>query len=184
APGPRSACCSMTRKPRCSPRFRRRSPNTATATFPPYGEMHTVGASEAEDHYHFGLSLIRQVAACPKQEIGTHTFSHYYCLEDGATADSFRADLAAAKAEADRFGVKLQSIVFPRNQYNRALLPVCREFGLTAFRGNERIWYHRPSPVSEHTLVMRGFRFADRYLPVGGAHDHRPIIIDGMVDVP
>ena len=149
-----------------------------------YDHFKSVGANETQDPYHFGLSLVRQVAACPKQEIGTHTFSHYYCLEEGASEESFRADLAAAKAEADRFGVSLASIVFPRNQYNPAFLPICREFGLRAFRGNERAWYHRPSPAKQHTLAMRGFRFADRYLPIGGAHDHQPIVIDGMVDVP
>lgn len=163
--------------PACKPQYVDRN-------LSPYDYLPTIGDGEASDHYHFGLSLVRQIAAAAKQEIGTHTFSHYYCLEDGANAETFRADLAAAKAEADRFGVKLTSIVFPRNQYNPAFLPVCREFGLRAFRGNERIWFHHPNPLSKHTMAMRGFRFADRYLPIGGAHDHQPIIVDGMVDVP
>jgi 5-carboxymethyl-2-hydroxymuconic-semialdehyde dehydrogenase len=34
------------------------------------------------------------------QEIATHTFCHYYCLEDGQTAAAFAADLAAAVAAA------------------------------------------------------------------------------------
>src|SRR5262249_59303988 len=118
------------------------------------------------------------------QEIGTHTFSHFYCLEEGGNVEAFRADLAAARAAAARLRIKLASIVFPRNQGDPAHLSVCRDFGLRAFRGNERVWFHRGRSRSEQSLPMRACRLADSYLPIGGTHDHEPTLIDGLVDIP
>ena len=161
-----------------------RKPRYANAKISSYHYLAEVGADEERDPYHYGLSLIRRILAYPAQEIGTHTFSHFYCLEEGGDTAAFRADLAAARAAADGLGVKLASIVFPRNQVGPAHLSVCREFGLRAFRGNERVWFHRARRDSEQTLLMRGCRLADSYVPIGGAHDHEPALVDGMVDVP
>ena len=56
-----------------------------------------VGANEQQDPLHFGQSLIERIIHTPHQEIGTHTFSHFYCLENGQTEKDFRADLQATK---------------------------------------------------------------------------------------
>jgi hypothetical protein len=130
------------------------------------------------------LSLIKRILDHPAQEIGTHTFSHFYCLEEGGEVEAFRADLEAARSAAARLGIKLASIVFPRNQVDPAHLSVCREFGLRAFRGNERVWFHRARSRSEQTLLVRASRLADSHLPIGGPHDHEPMLVDGMVDIP
>ena len=66
----------------------------------PYPDISRLGRTESDDPYHFGLSLIRQIAATPNQEVATHTFSHYYCLEEGQTLEAFEADLQAAIAAA------------------------------------------------------------------------------------
>lgn len=150
----------------------------------PYPDVGSMGPDEESDPYHYGLSLLKQVAQCPRQEIGTHTFSHFYCMEEGGDLESFRADLAAASAAAGRIGVQLSSIVFPRNQMAAAYVQVCREFGLRAFRGNERVWFHRARRDAEQTFLTRGFRLADSYLQIAGAHVHEPILVEGMVDVP
>ncbi len=161
-----------------------RKPCYANAKISSYHYLAEVGADEERDPYHYGLSLIRRILAYPAQEIGTHTFSHFYCLEEGGDTAAFRADLVAARAAADGLGVELASIVFPRNQVGPTHLAVCREFGLRAFRGNERVWFHRARSDSEQTLLMRGCRLADSYAPIGGPHDHEPALVDGMVDVP
>ncbi|MGI9421325.1 MAG: hypothetical protein ACR2RA_26145, partial [Geminicoccaceae bacterium] len=57
----------------------------------PYRHLESIGPNEKKDPYHYGRSLLRRIGACPGQEIGTHTFSHYYCLEEGQTIDEFRA---------------------------------------------------------------------------------------------
>jgi hypothetical protein len=150
----------------------------------PYADVQAMGADERSDPYHYGLSLLTRITQCPRQEIGTHTFSHFYCLEEGGDVAAFRADLEAARAAAERRGIRLCSIALPRNQLSVGHLEVCRELGLRAFRGNERIWFHRPRPEAQQRLLARGFRLMDTYLPIAGAHDHEPIVVQGMVDVP
>jgi hypothetical protein len=161
-----------------------RKPRYADPRISSYHYLAEVGADEEHDHYYYGLSLIRRILGYPNQEIGTHTFSHFYCLEEGGDSEAFRADLAAARAAATGLGINLASIAFPRNQISRAHLAVCREWGLRAFRGNERIWFHRTRRDAEQTLLVRGARLSDSYVPIGGAHDHEPMLVDGMVDLP
>jgi hypothetical protein len=162
----------------------KRLPAYADAKLSPYADVMAMGANEESDRYHYGLSLLQQIARHRRQEIATHTFSHFYCLEEGGDVEAFRADLAAAQAAAERLGVRLSSIALPRNQLSVMHLEVCRELGLRAFRGNERVWFQRPHRAAEPNVLARGFRLADTYLPVAGAHDHEPILVHGMVDVP
>jgi len=135
-----------------------RKPRYTDARLCSYNYLDEVGADEERDPYYYGLSLIKRILDHPAQEIGTHTFSHFYCLEEGGDVEAFRADLEAARAAAARLGIKLASIVFPRNQVDPAHLSVCREFGLRAFRGNERVWFHRARRGSEQTLPVRASR--------------------------
>lgn len=152
--------------------------------FSPYDAVQSIGASEKVDPYHYGLSLVRRIASTPRQEIGTHTFSHYYCLEEGGTLEAFEADLAAARAAATRVGVDLRSIVFPRNQYSEAHVDVCRKAGLIAFRGNERHSIYKSVSQSELTSLLRAGRLLDSYLNISGSNGSRPTVVDGMMDVP
>jgi hypothetical protein len=160
-----------------------RLPAYADAKLSPYGDLTALGRNEQDDPYHFALSLLQRVRNTPRQEIGTHTFSHFYCLEEGGNIECFRADLAAARQAAARRGIGLTSIVFPRNQIAPQHLRVCREMGLSAFRGNERSWFHAARRDGEQTSLMRAVRLADNYLPIAGAQVHRPTVTEGLVDI-
>ena len=161
-----------------------RKPRYSDARISSYHYLNEVGADEERDPYHYGLSLIRKILNCPRQKIGTHTFSHFYCLERGGDVEAFRADLEAARSAAGTLGITLASIAFPRNQVASTHLSVCREFGLRAFRGNERAWFHRARSEAEQTPLVRASRLLDSYLPIGGSHEHEPADVDGMVNVP
>lgn len=50
----------------------------------------------------FAQDLVKHIANTEGQEIGSHTFSHYYCREDGQTAQQFRTDILAAKKNSGR----------------------------------------------------------------------------------
>src|SRR5262249_3591019 len=73
-------------------------PQYADPRLSPYADILRVGASEAQDPLHYGASLIDRIRRAPRQEIATHTFSHYYCNEPGQDLAAFEADLAAAIA--------------------------------------------------------------------------------------
>ncbi|HJV90105.1 MAG TPA: glycosyltransferase [Holophagaceae bacterium] len=150
----------------------------------PYSALAEIGDDERSDPYHFGLSLIRQIMDCEGQEIGSHTFSHFYCLEEGQTADQFKADLEASVAATERLTQRPRSFVFPRNQFNQAYLGVCSEAGFEVFRGNEDSWVYRESMEADRSLPRRGVRLLDNYLDLTGDHGFIPGFQGDIVNCP
>ncbi len=148
---------------RFSPRVR---PAYADENLSPYHEP--VGPTEAADPFHLARSLVDLIRASARQELASHTFSHYYCLEPGQDEAAFRADLESAVRIAEAQGDRLESIVFPRHQLNRAYVDVIRELGFSCYRGN-----HRSSLFSAHTgpfdaMPVRLLRLLDSYVDVKG----------------
>ncbi|WP_375263928.1 polysaccharide deacetylase family protein [Palleronia sp.] len=133
-----------------------------------YSYLDDVGADEASDPYYFGASLVRRIAETPGQEIGTHTLSHYYCLEEGQTEATFEADLRASLEIARHRGIEMRSIVFPRNQYGPEHLTICERHGLMAYRGNPESWAYRSARAAEQTPLRRALRLADSYTAILG----------------
>lgn len=149
-----------------------------------YTYLDEVGEDERRDPYYFGASLVSRIRQTPGQEIGTHTLSHFYCLEEGQTDHAFRADLSAAITIAQRHGIILKSIVFPRNQFSDASLAICRELGLTHFRGNPDGWAYRAVRTDEQTKPRRALRLLDAYTGLLGAQGFTSRNVAGLVDVP
>lgn len=136
----------------------------------PYTDhINTIGDDEDSDIFHYAPSLIRMIRD-KGHEISTHTFSHFYCLEPGQNLDQFRADIKAAKAIAHKRGLKIESIIFPRHQFNNEQLKVCLDEGITTYRGNQVSWVHRPLIGKENAYVRRLIRIIDTYINLLG-HD-------------
>lgn len=150
----------------------KRLPRYSQAAMSPYPHIGQIGEDEAEDPYHFAPSLLEAIRRTPHQEIASHTFSHFYCLEEEQSLEAFREDLAAAAASARQFGVTVRSLVFPRNQVDPAHLEIARELGFVAYRGTEHSWLHRPRSHSSETRVRRLARLADAYFNLTGHHVH------------
>ncbi len=132
----------------------------------PYPLLENIGADEREDPVHYALSLVRLIASYPHQEIASHTFSHYYCLAKGQDGAAFRSDLEASIAAARAVHLALTSIVFPRNQVNTAYLSVCRELGISAYRGIVPHWIYHPQSGGSGAWAKRILRFLDCYIGV------------------
>ncbi|MBK9176113.1 MAG: polysaccharide deacetylase family protein [Flavobacteriales bacterium] len=162
-------------------------PSYAHAALSPYhGHIDGIGANEAADPYHFGASLIRLIQRHPAHEIAGHTFSHYYCLEQGQTEAQFAADLEAARNAALTFGIELKSFVFPRNQYNQRYLAICKAHGIMSFRGNERSWLYRARNRDQESRFRRALRLLDTWIDLTGPNTHaRPAAHDeAPFDIP
>jgi hypothetical protein len=144
----------------------------------PYREQ--LGAHEEDDPFHYGASLVTEIAEHPGQEIASHTFSHYLCLEEGQDETSFRADLEAACRIAEARGVTLRSLVLPSNQLNPAYLPVVKEAGFVAYRGNQRGRLYRPAQKGAESVLRRMARGADCYLPLERSplQDWREVMVE------
>ena len=132
----------------------------------PYFE--SLGSDFNQDKYHFAPLLIDEIKKYPEQEIGTHTFSHYYCLEKGQTLESFREDTRMAVQVAKEQGIKITSLIFPRNQFNDKYLQVCSELGITCYRGNELSWLYKAKSGENESLFRRAFRLMDSYINISG----------------
>lgn len=143
-------------------------PSYDQATLDPYQYINTL-KQENSQKLHFCPDLIELVKQYAGQEIGTHTFSHYYCLETGQTQAQFKADLKAAIATAKEANVSTTSLVFPRNQYNADYLTTIAECGIDCYRGNETSSIYNDYKAGDGDRPLkRILRLLDAYFNVTG----------------
>jgi hypothetical protein len=158
-------------------------PGYVRREFDPY--LEPVGADEDEDPSHLAGSLVRFLADSPGQEVASHTFSHFYCLEEGQTEAAFRADLAAAQAIATNQGLRLTSLVFPRNQWNPEYDAAVLDAGFTCVRPPQESWgsearvASRQTPFRRPTACVRSRRVRSSGLTAGA--DAPPTRCDCLV---
>jgi hypothetical protein len=153
----------------------------------PYtGYFDVLGDNYKVDQYHFAPALIKEIQKYPEQEIGTHTFSHYYCLEKGQTIEAFKADLNSAIAVANKYSITLTSLVFPRNQFNDDYLTICQELGVFCYRGNEQSWLYKAKNLEDESRFRRAFRLLDAYINISGHNCYSDDFIKSKmpIDIP
>lgn len=159
-----------------APKYR---PMYRNSNLSPYDaiESGSIGDDEASDPLHFGASLIEKIAETPGQEIATHTYSHFYCMEPGADGAAFDAYLDAAVTIAKNKGFRIQSIVFPRNQTTSQFIELSKKRGLANTEAVPMVGYTDPDPVRRppscsgwHALLMAPFRLDDSKL-------YRPVVM-------
>jgi peptidoglycan/xylan/chitin deacetylase (PgdA/CDA1 family) len=134
-------------------------------------ELNEIGQNDIDDPYHFGYSLLELIKKS-EHEIATHTFSHYYCLEEGQTLDDFNTDIESVIKVASAKNINLTSLVFPRNQLNLDYLSVLKENKLNVYRGNPDSWIYKPRKFAAELPFIRICRLLDTYLPVSGYNTH------------
>jgi hypothetical protein len=142
----------------------RERPAYPRAELDPYTEA--IGIDEEHDPEHLAASLVEQIRLGAGQEVASHTFSHYYCLEPGQNETMFRADLAAAQTMALRRGIELTSLVLPRNQWNPGYATAVLDQGFNCIRGPQGSWGHRSRQQTQQSILHRGARMADSYIGV------------------
>ena len=155
-------------------------PTYANEKLSAYRCFGSIGQNEQEAPCFYAPSLIKQIASTPGQEIGSHTFSHYYCRESGQTTEQFRADMQAAKDIGKAYGYDLKSVVFPRNQCEPEYTKVLTELGFTTYRDEENNWIYKKVKFRP---LMRILRLADVYLPLTGQGGYEPKIENGIVNL-
>lgn len=127
-----------------------------------YGEQHR---KSGLDRFFFASQHIKAIQSVKGQEIGSHTYSHYYCLEKGQTQAQFDADLQQAVTVANKFSIKMESLVFPRNQFNESYLEVCQNNNIKTVRTNPNVWYWDANIPD--TIFTKLARTGDAYFPLG-----------------
>ena len=145
----------------------------------PYDWFDKIGEDENTAPCFFAPSLLKMVADTQGQEIGSHTFCHYYCREAGQTPEQFREDMQAAKDIALAHGYELKSAVMPRNETRPEYVAILRELGFTSYRDEENDWIHRKF-TDEKSLIRRILKLADVYFPLTGIGGFAPRNEDGL----
>ena len=134
---------------------------------------------------HFAPDLIQQILKTPGQELASHTFSHYYCLEKGQTAADFKRDLNEMMVMAKSLNTKFQSIVFPRNQVNIDYLPILAEHGYHCYRGTPANWVYRSDNYADFDVIYKkGLRFLDTFLPIFSIQTEVEFSDSGVFNIP
>jgi peptidoglycan/xylan/chitin deacetylase (PgdA/CDA1 family) len=140
-------------------------PQYAKKQFDPYDYIQK---NDLPKEYHFAPECIELIKNTPYQEIGTHTFSHYYALEEGQTYRQFKKDLESAIFLQLSTGQNCRSIVFPRNQYDVEHLKIIKSLGIGFYRGNQAFWLYKPRRFNKEYLWLRLIRLADAYINISG----------------
>ena len=146
-----------TNKPKSQPTY---SNKNLDAYF--YGTKHK---KSGLNRFFFAPNLIKDIQQAKGQEIGTHTYSHYYCLATGQNKEQFEDDLDLAIKLATKFNISLTSLVFPKNQYNKEYLECCAKRGILSVRSNPDVWYW--NTLAPQTLMTKMYRTADAYVSLG-----------------
>lgn len=133
----------------------------------------------------FAPEQVKMIASLPGQELGSHTFSHFYTGEIGSSLKAFEIDLSAAKNIAkSKFGVALESLVFPRNQYHDEVLEIAAKSGFKAARTNPSDWFWKET--SKENLLKKVFRTGDTLFRMGKlvTFDLEKCITDPLLQIP
>ncbi len=135
-----------------------------------YPKIKHIGENESEDPCHYAYELVQKILKTPGQELASHTYAHYYCLEEGQTPEEFKADLNAFNQAAKKLNTTIKSLVFPRNQTNAGYLKLCQEQGIITYRGNQKSKIYEALSDENETLGRRFLRLLDSYLNLSGYH--------------
>ena len=122
-------------------------------------------SSKIPEEIVFAPDIIKVINNVVGQEIATHTYSHYYCLEEGQDYLAFKADLEKAKELAGKVGIEVESLVFPRNQLREEYLEICSQLGIRNVRSSPSSWYWKDT--RSDAFFTKAARSGDAYLPFG-----------------
>jgi len=152
-------------------------PDYADKALDGYAWFDKIGKNEETAPCFYAPGLLERIAATPGQEIGSHTFCHYYCREKGQTVEQFESDMAAAKEIARSKGYDLTSVILPRNQCEPEYTAVFRKLGFTAYRDEENDWIHEKIRFRP---LLRILRLMDVYFPLTGKGGYIPKCENGI----
>lgn len=143
--------------------------------------------SSVQDDLLLGAASIRKILATKHQEFASHTYSHYYTLEEGQTDSHFSEDLEKMHLISQKFETEIKSIVFPRNQINTSFLELCKEKGVRAYRGNQENKFWRNSSFEKESSLKKAGRVLDAYVNIFKTKSYKISelpVQNGLINIP
>lgn len=161
-------------------------PSYKNSKLSPYNSNYIGNIKTEHEHLYFAPETVKKLQSSKCFEIGTHTYCHYYCWEEGQTLEEFKSDIQFAIDTAKDQNIELNSIIFPRNEVMDGYLAVCSSLGIKAYRGNPKRFFNKQKSKLGR-IIQRLLRIADNYINISG-HNTYSIdslgVIQGCVNVP
>ena len=114
----------------------------------------------------FAKELVKKIKDTPGQEIATHTYSHLFCDNLSISEKEFLTDIEFAIDIANKMNIKLETIVFPRNQVNKNYFNSIKKLGFKSFRDNPEHKIYKSGHENPFGMVGRLIRLLNAYLPL------------------
>jgi hypothetical protein len=134
-------------------------------------------SSDNSDNFnqmHCAFSLVETIQKVENQEIASHTYSHFFTYEPVESSESFYSDMDKAEEVALSRGIKLNSLVFPRNQQDRESIKTLSKTSIKSYRGNPSHWAYSDGDKPTKSIFLRLFRLCDTYINLSGYHTSIP----------
>ncbi len=113
------------------------------------------GTDEKQNPDWYGKSLFLKIKSTPKQEIASHTYSHFFWGQEGCTHESAESDMNAWIRVAKSYGITATSFVFPKNSVGH--LSLLKKNGFTTYRGPDINWFSTAPNIFKHILQILDF---------------------------
>jgi len=114
----------------------------------------------------FAPDLVNAILDQGSQELGSHSFGHFDCLDEFACVDGFSNDIDLFRIISSQFGIKAKSFVFPRNNISDLYICELEKNKFKCFRSNHSHFLY----ANGHDVKLGSFgrllRFADSYFPI------------------
>lgn len=134
----------------------------------------------------FCSDLITELSTDKNVELASHTFSHYYCLEEGQSILDFKNDIRAVLNNARKNNICMSSIIFPRNQVAKDYLELCKYYGFTHYRGTLNNLLYKSNKTCMRYSIKGGLRLLDTYFNISGSNTYNveSCMENCLIDVP
>jgi hypothetical protein len=118
----------------------------------------------------FAPDLVKLILNAEGQELASHTYSHFFCGEEGSSLAAFQSDCELQNYIFSNFYAKPESIVLPRNQVIDEYISVLGNYGIKNFRGNPSNFIYRDGHSVPFGTLGRLARKLDSYVSISGSN--------------
>jgi len=160
-------------------------PNYENKKVDPYIYLDSLGNTNSEkfSKVHCASSLIHKISKSKNQELGTHTYSHFFTYEAMKSKEAFVSDMKKALELGLEKGYSLKSLVFPRNQVDLTHINDLKILGIESYRANPSHWAYCDGDKPSKSLLLRLYRLVDTYVNISGHHTSLPILKKGVTEL-
>lgn len=134
-----------------------------------------------------GNKEIAAILEHKNQEFASHTYSHFYCCENGISNQDFELDCDRMLELSKKLNREFTSIVFPRNQISKAALTILNKKNYTSYRGNQENRYWKNSQFENESFLKRMMRVLDAYYKISKTKTFKISeleTVEGLLNIP